>query len=460
MSIKYSKPEVAGRGGFSKRKQRSRMIGSTLVLALAASACDITNPGPVQDEFLGERASHPALVHGGGKALVQALNPIVLTTAYLSREVFPTGTIGPGSPGAQILQRALIDDGSTAGSWNALHTARYVAEHGINILTASGGETALIARAGVYAGFANKVLGENFCQVTFDGGPIEPSSAALQRAEQHFTAAMATATGDLQIQARAGRAQTRALLGAWAGAASDAAAVPIGFIGTLPTDGITGAAGVQNNTWMVVAAVPYRGHTIRFTYFDKYYTDTGDPRAAWQAVPAFPFGNSQLQGYGPVPFTRQTAKNNAPNAPYRLASGHEMRLIEAEAILQQSPANWSAALALINTVRTRVLANGVPLKPYTASSLAETWDALMTERRIELWQEGKRMADLRRWTEQGVPGNLDAQFPDFVPMSPDFFAEEPSRCFPIPRTEQEQNPNITVGECIGCGVQHGSGQGG
>ncbi len=448
-------------GGGIGRLGMSMTTFAIVAVPILVAGCDITNPGPVQNEFLLEQASHPALVHGGGKALVQALNPIVLTTAYLSREVFPTGTIGPGSPGAQVLQRALIDDGSTAGSWNALHTARYVAEHGISILTDGDGDPALIAQARVYAGFANKILGETFCQVTFDGGPIEPPSAALQRAEQHFTAAIETSSGNLQLQARAGRAQTRAALGEWAAAAADAASVPIDFSGgTIPTDGIVGAAGVQNNTWMVVAAVPYRGHTIRFTFFDEYFTETGDPRAAWESVPAFQFGNSQLQGYGPVPFTRQKAKNNAPGAPYRLTSGHEMRLIEAEAILHQTPGNWPAALALINAVRTRVTtAGGEPLAPYTASSLAETWSALMTERRIELWQEGKRMADLRRWTEEGVPG-VDSQFPDWRPYSPGFFAEVPSRCFPIPQSEQRQNPHIEEGECIGCGVQFGSGQSG
>jgi len=430
---------------------------------VVGAGCDltVTNPGPVQDRFLAEPASHPALVHGAGKALVQAMNSVVLTSAYLSREVFPTGTIGPGSPGGQILQRALIDDNESGGEWNALHTARYVGEHAAEILEETDGDAALLTRANIYAGFANKMLGEHFCEVTYDGGGIEPAEAALERAEAQFTAALETATGELRLQALAGRAQARVLLQNWAGAAADAEQVPLDFEGLLPTDGIVGSAGVQNNVWMVVAAVPYRGHTTRFTFFEEYYTQTRDPRVAWETVPGFPVGNTQLQGYGPVPFARQSSKNNAPNAPYRLASGREMQLIRAEAILQQNPASWSDALALINGARTSVRnEDGAPLEGWSASSLDETWDALMRERGIEVWLEGKRMGDLRRWKELNVPGDVDAQLPQWDHLSPGFFATEPSRCMPIPRSEQLTNPNITEGECEGCGVQFGSGQGG
>src|SRR6185436_1399199 len=95
------------------------------------------------------------------------------------------------------------------------------------------------AQAYVWAGYANRILGELWCEVTFDGGPKQPGSAALTRAEEQFTQAIAKATVDATRQAAyAGRAQVRLGLKKWAEAASDAAQVPLTFTFTARTDGI------------------------------------------------------------------------------------------------------------------------------------------------------------------------------------------------------------------------------
>ena len=62
------------------------------VALLALSGCDftVTNPGPVQDEFLNDNSANSAIVNGSGRMLSEALNWIAYTGAALSREITPS----------------------------------------------------------------------------------------------------------------------------------------------------------------------------------------------------------------------------------------------------------------------------------------------------------------------------------------------------------------------------------
>jgi hypothetical protein len=126
-----------------------------------------------------------------------------------------------------------------------------------------------------------------------------------------------------------------------------------------------------------------------------------------------------------------------------------MLLIRAEATLMLNPANWPEALALINQVRTRINKEGTttPLVPWTASSNVETWTILMRERGIELWLDGKRLADLRRWDENGVPG--DRELPDETQLGTFVSSYNPNdTCYPVPLSEVNENPNVDPADVI------------
>ena len=124
----------------------------------------------------------------------------------------------------------------------------------------------------------------------------------------------------------------------------------------------------------------------------------------------------------------------------RLASGWEMRLVEAEALLNQG--QWQQAMDRINQMRTSLVSDvsGAPLEPWTATSLDEAWQMLKRERFIELWLEGRRLGDLRRWEEQSAPGAVD--WPDWESLSPLFRDNPRSRCLSIPNVERNANPNV------------------
>ena len=116
-----------------------------------------------------------------------------------------------------------------------------------------------------------------------------------------------------------------------------------------------------------------------------------------------------------------------------------MRLIEAEGLLNSG--DWQGAMTLINALRARYTSDttGKPLEPYAATSLNDAWKYLKRERGIELWLEGQRLGDLRRWRANNTPGDLE--LPNFKAVSTQFKAE-PDVCRPIPKNERETNPNI------------------
>ena len=208
----------------------------------------------------------------------------------------------------------------------------------------------------------------------------------------------------------------KVFLNDWAGAAQDAAAVPDDFVFYITFDALETA--YQNAFWEAQSGV-FRSYTIRHTFFENYFTQSGDPRAPWDRDPQNAFATASLQGYagGRVPYLRQR-KYVDRGDDQRLVSGWEMRLVEAEAKLRAGTPDIQGAMALINEVRTRNVSTVTdqPLQPYSATTAAEAWSALKRERYIELWLEGHRLADERRWQATNTPGSNDT--PNFEALSP------------------------------------------
>lgn len=417
------------------------------ILAVVLSGCDVLNPGPIDDESLTDASAHQALVNGAGRTLLVAVNEIGYTGAVVAREVFPGGQSGNFGH-APLIQAGALPDDEVDVQWENAHQARYIAEEAIRRYSPAevGVDPDVLAQAYVWAGYANRVLGENMCEAVFDGGPAEPNIRYFERAEAHFTSAMEVATDDaIRMAARAGRAQVRVWLDDWVGATEDAAAVPRDFAFHL------NASGVDQDTYNMFyyggIANPYSGYSVWNTYVGTgdagvagdYYGSTGDPRVPWTPHPQQQFAGASLTGYGQVPLHIQLKYPNV-SADYELANGREMMLIRAEALLREG--GWEDAIDLINEVRAGLTSDltGVALEPWTAGSEEEAWTRLKHERAIELWLEARRLGDLRRWEAAGTPG--DPGLPDFGAATP-FFDEAPDdRCFPIPESEREANPNL------------------
>lgn len=413
--------------------ETKRFAFGSLLLAgmLGLASCDtkVTNPGPVQDSFLDDPQAHEALVNGMGRATAEALNWIAYTSASVTREIHPAGSTG--SFGITVRwQRGELGatDEDLNTHWNQAQRARWLAEHGIERMQESADvDQALLGQAYLWSGYANRLLGENMCEAVIDGGAPMASTEYLNRAEAAFGQAITLGTGDVKTAAMAGRASVRVDLGDWAGAVADAGGVPTDFNYMMPYYN-TGEESLLNRIQWASASTPYRAHTEWNTPYEAYYKATNDSRVAWKETNEQ--GDAAIDCCGKVPWYPQM-KYPTPDADIRLSSGREMRLVEAEKMLNDG--NWAGAMVVINQIRT---AAGVPAA--TATSADEAWAMLKRERGIELWLEGRRLGDLRRWKANGTPGALD----HLEQVNEDSHLSRQDLCFPIPPSEQDTNPNV------------------
>jgi len=77
--------------------------------------------------------------------------------------------------------------------------------------------------------------------------------------------------------------------------------------------------------------------------------------------------------------------------------------------------------------------------PIAPANLDEAWALLKRERGIELWLEGRRLGDLRRWQEDATPGALDPL--EMLGDAAHLTAQ--NLCFPISKAERDRNPNLS-----------------
>jgi hypothetical protein len=406
---------------------RARALAVALGM-IAMSACDltVTNPGPVQDQYLDDKAAIPSIVNGAGRDLAEALNWTAYTGAAVAREIFPGGSTG--SFGISVnWQNGKLTEEETDVHWNRAQRARWTAEHGGErlraVLGADFATSKDAAQILLWAGYANRMLGENFCQGVIDGGAPQDFKVYFTRADAAFTEAIAVATaaGNVPIAtaARAARAATRLDLGQYTQAAADASGIADAFVYTMPYN--TTEQDTWNRIYWSTANQPYRAHTVWNTYYDGYYTNTKDPRVPWGSDPKQPVGDGAVGSLGQVPWhfeMKYTKKESAIN----LSTGWEMRLIEAEAKLNAG--DLTGAMTSLNKHRL-----ALSLAPWSATAVDEAWVALKRERGIELWLEGRRLGDFRRWSVANRPGASD-----------DMTGRD--LCFTTPLSEKQTNPNF------------------
>jgi starch-binding outer membrane protein, SusD/RagB family len=401
--------------------------GIVLVMSLASCDLSVENLGPVEDAILNEEGAHSAVVAGAEYNVSWSLNMVRFFGADAAKELTQGGRIHPiklpPNPGQLDIDEQLPDD-----TWNRSHRARWVAEDGVRRLKEQKSDFAtstLGAQILLYAGYANRQLGENMCEAVLDGGPVQPRTVHLEAAEAYFTEALTVASAAnataLVNAARAGRASVRLHLGKDGEAAADAALVPIDF----SFEARYGEAPEAQRNWIhfINSNTPYRAQSVWNTYYDDYFEQTGDPRVAWRTVPGTPTAE-----FTNVPYYEQR-KYTSNTDPVNLSSGREMVLVRAEVALKAG--NWQEALTLVNTLREGITnEDGQAIPLWTATNATEAWSALKRERGIELWLEGRRLGDLYRWVANSTPGEMES-VQDRIRL-----------CFPVGQSERQSNRNV------------------
>jgi starch-binding outer membrane protein, SusD/RagB family len=386
-------------------------IAAALAGAVALAACDlgVTNPAQVEDADLDRVEAIPALVNGvrgdfGYAAVIPGLGGVYTASAILTDELTHIGSWAP--PRQISYGTPEWTEPENQSHWGFSQRARWVAEDAIRRignLVDNPGANPDIAMVTLYAGFSNRLLGDNFCHAVIDGGGLEDHSAFHQRALGYFTDAIAVAgaagASEVETAAYAGRAQTHMMLGNWNEAVADAQRVPTGFSFDQPhSDNSTrehnnvhnlatrGDNGQQFSVW----GTPFADWGLEV---NGAVQSDGDPRAPFRVVfdaDGAPETQSH-HGDGPRELW-YSEKYETRNTPTPIAKGTEMRLIQAEAALRGG--DHGTAITYINEVRAH---HNLPAA--SADNVDEAWEVLMRERGLELWLEGRRLADLRRWSD-------------------------------------------------------------
>jgi len=405
--------------------RRTAILGLALFAGLAGceSLLEVELPGSVQESDLDNPALATTLVNSALGQFECAYTSYVASAGILANEYINASTWldinGWGWRGIELL--TIIGscpnnrDATGLGAYAPLQQARFMAEDAARRIERFPDElvpdkTEKLGLLMAYAGYAYVLLGEGFCEMAIDNGPLMTPREVLAIAEERFTAAMeyARAAGNtrLELLAAAGRARTRLDLGDLEGAATDAARIPEGFVwnAEYSTTNARRENRVYNlnrrNRYLSVNPVDYAGLELG-----------GEPD------PRVPVIASGLVGHDGVTQHYYQDKYPTADSPIPMASWEEAQLIIAEA-------RPSEAEAAINRLRAR---QGLP--PYTPSGdlLAD----ILEERRRQLFSEGHRLNDMLR---HGLP------FPTGVNHKGQAYG--PITCMPLPEQEKRSNPNI------------------
>jgi starch-binding outer membrane protein, SusD/RagB family len=313
------------------------------------------------------------------------------------------------------------DQTTTIGVYRPLSTARWDADHILNLLqgwsdTDVTNRQDKIAEAAAYAGYSLVLLGEGMCSAALDLGPEMTPDQLLSEAESRFTTSIAAANqaGDSVWlnMSLIGRARARLDLGRKADAAADAALVPNGFTqyATYSSDSPRRENPVytrNNRTGNVSVQAVYQALT-----FD------GVPDSRVNVV------DSGQKGIDGVTENWVQMKYPTAESPIPIASWREARLIQAEA------AGGQQAVAFINQLHA---AAGLP--PFSSTDESAIQAQIVQERQRELFLEGQHLGDLKRYGSPLVPA-AGAPFKDGGGVYGD------QECFPLPNIEINNNPNI------------------
>ena len=303
------------------------------------------------------------------------------------------------------------------GVYTPINTARYTNDQAVQKLlewtdAQVPNRQRLIAINSAMAGFSLVLLGEGFCEGVIGlGGSLTPAQL-FDSAEVRFTRAItaATAAGDASALnlAYVGRARARINRGQKAGAAEDAARVPVGFVYNATADATIGR---RNNR------IFQQVNQSNATTVAPAYRTLNDPRVSV----------TDLNRTAPDQVNRLWNQNKYASltATYPIASGIEAQLILAEA------RGGAEGVSILNTLRGRA---GVALPALTGAETANFDGAVAEERRRELFLQGNRWFDVKRFNLPQVPAANTLYAKGGVYGT--------QRCWPLPDVEKLANPNI------------------
>ena len=400
--------------------------GAAVVLAVACSDSfvQVTNPNVIDAATVDPASGATSLAASAQQNFAYALGWSATYGGWFTEEANVSDTF----PTRNEFGFRLISDLNTSldgDVWRPISVAAASAKTVLDLDLPTPTSNINLARAATFRGFSVLQIASDFCTGALSSGPELTTAQMLDTAIFWFTKGVdvgkANATTDgiaLSNASLVGRARAKLQKGDKAGAAADAAAVPAGFVFNLQmTDDASNRNRLSNRLYQYT----FDRQSISVAPWFR----TSDPRVTYIA----PGQPGALPGQDAVPggMYRQT-KFNSYAAPLRLASRLEADFIAAEA------GDVTAQLAVINARRT---ANG--RAAYAgATDAASVLKELYDQRAYEFYLEGKRVADFRR--SPAAVSNMTAAGGNY--FKPGYANVGNQTCFPLPRTERDNNPNM------------------
>lgn len=424
----------------------SRLLAAGLALLVTACDFEVSNPGAILDVDLNTPELMPILVSGVSLELSDIADTYAFDVARLSDEMAGTGSYFDTGR----FRRGVFDDEDSEGLFEQTHEASWAAGIAWDRMQEVLGDDAqgvLSSRVFMIQGFAHRYMGENFCEIVYDIGGLQPRTAAFDSAIVSFQTAIQHAASDedaadFRMAATAGMAQAYVGLGDWAKAVAEASKVPTDFV-------VSALYNIAANTNVVYNETHGRAEIGVYGTLAASLDPQPDARAPFTKCGVFRDPNDPSKGVDETGAPGCTAHQGADGltAHWRqekyddfgsdiaLAKGTEMRLIEAEAALRSN--DLGTFTAKINEVRDFHGLDPID-QPATAGSLEypnaldDAWSILDAERWLTLWLEGRRLWDLFRWDHPFLDGGSV------------LYPGEPRRmwCMPIPAIECQLNENL------------------
>jgi starch-binding outer membrane protein, SusD/RagB family len=283
-----------------------------------------------------------------------------------------------------------------------------------------------MAQTAVYSGYAIVLMAEGFCTgaiaMSAELTPAQMFAEAITRFDKSITAATAANDQATLNLARLGRARAQRGAGNLTAAATDAALIPPTFLVTTSNDATN--TRLQNFVWL---------HTVQNFYSSVDPAFRGLTLASGPD-PRVPVTNSGRVGNVANTPVWQTGKYMLATAPIAIAKYAEAQLILAEA--RAEAGDLSGAATAINAARNSGTGRtGIAQYSATGQTAAQVRDQIIEERRRELFLEGHRLGDVRRYNLPLIP----APGAPYV-QGGGVYGDQ--RCFPLPAVEKSNNPNI------------------
>jgi hypothetical protein len=425
--------------------------GVTLLVLTAAVACnnllDVQVPSRIPADQLEVPGNAQLLVNGAVSDFDCALGSYVVMAGLMTDELEDATLTAArwvyDQRSIQSNDQIYAVNGCEAlGTYTPLNRARESADNVLRLLNrwtdaqvpSTVNRTALIATMAAYAGYARLLLGEMFCSAvisTIDenhnliyGTELTPQQM-FQSADSMFTTAIAaaqTAHVDSSLKlAYVGRARTRLDLGQQAAAKADAQQVTDPSFVYYATASTT-TPRRTNRVYVESNKASGRSSSVAPQYQNVTYRGKPDPRVPVDTTP-------DVSTTG-VHIWAQT-KYTSGASPIPVASYGEAQLIVAEGDVAAGDLN--GAVAIINALHARVgldAYNG----PVTATDVL---NQVIEERRRELFLQGQRLGDVRRYNLSILPA------PGTPYRNGGVYGPVGSKlCLPLPDAERQANPKL------------------